>query len=292
MSTRATLRRVVAATPAGARPDELPCATIERWLRGFSADPRLRDRSLHYMPCPCCGSLQPKHAYDFFGGRKHVRCPRCGSVERHRAACFSLATRGMLHGTMLHFGPIPAMEAAITAVCPRARLTHLGVDFFATDERGRRYDVGQASSTSATLFADVRDLRGHGTGSIDSIVILHVLEHVDRIARAIGEIHRVLAPAGKALIEVPCSKVSYRGRPLAMSIDCRNETEEGRTRRCGQRDHVWRFKCTEFEQRLTHGNLSCTDTTTDTFRRAGPFATVAMKLDRPAMFPQYVCSKR
>jgi SAM-dependent methyltransferase len=39
--------------------------------------------------------------------------------------------------------------------------------------------------------------------SFDLIVCVHVLEHVDRLVEAIGELHRLLKPGGRLFVEVP-----------------------------------------------------------------------------------------
>jgi SAM-dependent methyltransferase len=57
-------------------------------------------------------------------------------------------------------------------------------------------------STRPDAFADARCLP-LADGSIDSALMLHVLEHIDRPELALSELARILRPGGQALVEVP-----------------------------------------------------------------------------------------
>ena len=99
---------------------------------------------------------------------------------------------------------------------------------------------------------------------VDVVMCNHVLEHIEDDAAAIGEIYRVLAPGGVALITVPLDYPRYR-----TFEDPSITSPEGRTCHFGQFDHIRRygkdirhrlakpgFKITEFhatpEQQVLH----------------------------------------
>jgi len=88
--------------------------------------------------------------------------------------------------------------------------------------KGRLLDVGCGWKPYRNLFAcdeyvgmewtdayrpdvvgDVRDMRMFVAGEFDSVLCNQMLEHVDDVARALSEIHRVLKPGGCLCITVP-----------------------------------------------------------------------------------------
>jgi SAM-dependent methyltransferase len=69
--------------------------------------------------------------------------------------------------------------------------------------------------------------------SVDVVICNHVLEHVEDDARALAEIHRVLAPGGVAVLQTPYSAFLRRG----LSDEAIN-TPELRAEYYGQFDHV------------------------------------------------------
>ena len=58
---------------------------------------------------------------------------------------------------------------------------------------------------SATLFGteDLFDLNPDVHGVFDTIILVHVLEHIQNDKKALDHLHSLLAPNGKVLIEVP-----------------------------------------------------------------------------------------
>ena len=247
----------------------------------------LNSSSPKMQPCPCCGAFLLRSRFLRFNGRKEAMCPVCKTVERHRAACFNLAAHGLVAANVsglrptrvLHFGPEPAMVSAITAGSVPSRLQHRGVDFF--HHNTGRYDGG-------TEFADVRALT-FPANHFDVIIAVHVLEHVDRIKTALGEIKRVLAkPHGTAILEVPC----WNRQRLTVSIDCRMDNATGRRTRCGQEDHVWRFACSAFEDMLRLSGLHCRDSKLRTTLSTLPpdVRKVGRRVLSRSAFPQYLCT--
>ena len=115
-------------------------------------------------------------------------CPGCGSIARER----------MLHRAWIeHWRPMEWAEVIETS--PRLggdyrdllarRLRYRGSDF---DRRAHQADV--------LLDLQAIDLPDN---SLDVLLTSHVLEHVPDTQRALDEIHRVIAPGGMAVIQVP-----------------------------------------------------------------------------------------
>ncbi len=71
----------------------------------------------------------------------------------------------------------------------------------------------------------------HSDGTFDAVYCSHVLEHVPDDRKAIRELHRVLAPAGWALILVPMRGDVTDEDPTIVD-------PVARQRRFGQHDHV------------------------------------------------------
>jgi SAM-dependent methyltransferase len=165
------------------------------------------------VACPCCGKRLRKFAR-FHG--QHDQCPGCGSLMRHRAMLLYL--RDVLRvpehpGDVLHVGPGAAL-----------------VRWFRTLE-GLRYVAFDLDSPLATVQGDVTDLP-FGDQSFDLILCLHVLEHVEDDRAAMRELVRVLAPGGKAVIQVPPSNRDETFEDAGIT------TPEERERVFGQWDHV------------------------------------------------------
>jgi SAM-dependent methyltransferase len=165
------------------------------------------------VACPCCGKRWRKFAR-FHG--LNDQCPSCGSLMRHRAMLLHLRDvmrmpeRG---GDVLHVGPGSAL-----------------MRWFGTLD-GLRYITLDLDSPLATVHADVRDMP-FDDASFDTILCLHVLEHVQDDRAAMRELFRVLAPEGTAVIQVPPSDREQTFEDAAIT------TPEERERVFGQWDHV------------------------------------------------------
>ena len=165
------------------------------------------------VACPCCGRRMRTFAR--FHGLPD-QCPHCGSLMRHRAMLLYL--RDVLRlpeerGDVLHVGPGPALGR-----------------WFGTLE-GVRYVTFDLDSPLATVQGDVTRLP-FDDSSFDLILCLHVLEHVDDDRAGMRELQRVLAPGGKAVIQVPPSDLDETFEDPAVV------TPEARDRVFGQWDHV------------------------------------------------------
>lgn len=211
----------------------------------------------HFLPalsssngrvCPCCGFVGEKFAE--IDGKERL-CPVCKARERHRKFCAILhcpPNRGGISWKsgaqpfrLLHFGPQMSMYRLIEAMEPP--LEQMGLDFFAP---------GYSHNRSIVSHADVTNLTFEDQTS-DGIVILHVLEHIRELDRALSELRRVLKSSGWIYVEVPCW--SLKGN---VTVDCRKYTTgEDLTRCAGQFDHVWKFDCSHFSLVLLKNGLAC-----------------------------------
>ncbi|MCC7418638.1 MAG: class I SAM-dependent methyltransferase [Acidobacteria bacterium] len=137
--------------------------------------------------CPICGWSGPQFhpaVYPAHGlWRRHAACPRCASLERHRALWF-------------------AYRAFLASCHARPRVLHLSPErcFRALFQaHASRYVTGNYDHERADARLDLEHL-GLADGSFDLIVANGVLSSVRDLAKAIDNLHRVLAPGGSALL--------------------------------------------------------------------------------------------
>ncbi len=165
------------------RRGRLAAAILRR--RGGRAAGILRHGGLRYA-CPICRG-RFRHFLAAPNGRANARCPRCGSLERHRRIWLYLRARTELFDRptrLLHLAPEPCLAQRL-----RASRT---VDYLSGDLTP---GVGMVTlDLTALHFPDA---------SFDAALCLHVLEHVADDEAAMSELHRVVRPGGWCLVEVP-----------------------------------------------------------------------------------------
>lgn len=159
--------------------------------------------------------------------RRADRCPICHATSRERLVWFWL-TRG---GAGFRFAPDP-------------RIAHFapekGLSFSIRAAAGKNYtaydfDPSRYRHLAEVRPADLSDLPIQ-SGSVDLLVCNHVIEHVPDVARALGEIFRVLAVDGVAILQVP----------IALKLETMIElgsasTPAERLAMAGQDDHLRLF---------------------------------------------------
>jgi GT2 family glycosyltransferase/SAM-dependent methyltransferase len=123
--------------------------------------------------------------------REEASCPKCGSLERHRALIEYLRLTSDFNGRrVLDIAPVRIFQKL---------LTDMGARYFSADfdeDRGAvRMDLRAAPFAS---------------GSFDVILCFHVLEHIRNDRAAIDEIVRLLAPGGRAYVQVPQHRFRHR----------------------------------------------------------------------------------
>lgn len=184
------------------------------------------------VECPCCESSFSRFLPH--RGRDRAKCPRCGSLERHRLLWLFLEQRTDLlerQGAMLHIAPEYALYRRLSQA------------------PGLRYVTGDLDSPLATHKLDVMDLP-FSTGSFDFLICNHVLEHVEDDRRALAEINRVLKAGGWAILMCPVDH--RRGATLE---DPAAVTPGDRHRLFGQGDHV-RLYGRDYAERLAEAGFS------------------------------------
>lgn len=188
----------------------------------------------HKRYCAVCDDMVVRGFRPGPDGRPDAKCPRCGSLERHRFLSLLLGVLAPdLHDLDLVVEIAPARQSTplLDRLAARRRLRlDLGAD---------KREVDALASLTALPLAD---------SSVDLLVCYHVLEHVPDDRTAMREIERVLSPHGIALIEVPIKG----GVPTEEDPDA---APDERRRRFGQTDHV-RWYGDDFDERLRGAGLS------------------------------------
>ncbi len=139
----------------------------------------------HEVHCPCCGG-----EFDSFIAHRGVhpgRCPRCGSLERHRLLIRFLRERTDLFEAsldLLHIAPEYGLQRQLQSL------------------ENLSYRSADLESPLAMDNVDLLDLP-YPDSSFDVVLCSHVLEHVEDDRLALREIHRVLACDGRAILMSP-----------------------------------------------------------------------------------------
>lgn len=136
--------------------------------------------------CPLCAFTGRRFAPTGPRLRADAACPECESRERHRLLWTYLDRE-----TDLADG-----GQTVLYIAPTGRIVE------------RLRSMGNRVIT-ADLAMDSPDVRGDltrlpvATGSVDTVLCIHVLEHIPDDCAAIQELYRVLVPGGDALVMVP-----------------------------------------------------------------------------------------
>lgn len=138
--------------------------------------------------CPICAYHGPFEDINSDTGlRRYAKCPKCGSLERHRlqylVAHSIFASLPTSHMTMLHFAPEAFLKAFFSQ------------QFF-------KYETADLSMEGVDHRVDLQSLP-FADATYDVVFASHVLEHIPDDKKAIQEIRRILRPNGIALLPVP-----------------------------------------------------------------------------------------
>lgn len=148
---------------------------------------RLDHLSTPRVTCPCCGwrGRRFRTAYFQTYRRRNAQCPKCLSLERHRAyATFYRKVEFPKDPRTLYFAPELSLRDLF-----RQRSGVL----VTTDLNGSR-GVAIRSDMTSLPFPDE---------TFDVVIQHHVLEHIPDDAKALSEVRRVLRPEGLLFIAVP-----------------------------------------------------------------------------------------
>jgi len=190
------------------------------------------------VECPVC-----KHTYRKFlpygrVSRSNALCPNCLSLERHRLIWLFLQKEtGFFTENLriLHIAPEPCFIDRFEAV------------------HGDKYITADLESPLARVKMDIHDMP-FPDASFDVVFCNHVLEHVKDDKLALGEIHRVLAPKGWGILQIPM----YFPLPDKTFEDASITSPAGREKAFGQRDHV-RLYGKDYPKRLRQAGFSVSE---------------------------------
>lgn len=165
--------------------------------------------------CPICGGHFRKLLPFGVKPRPNARCPRCGSLERHRLLWLYLKAKTNLFADDLKFLDIAPMDCLQRKFRAMPNLDYISVDL---------------ESPIAMVKMDITDMQ-FPSNYFDCIICYHVLEHIFDDRKAMAEIFRVLKPGGWAILQVPILRDKTFEDPSVTA-------PEDRERIFGQRDHV------------------------------------------------------
>lgn len=177
--------------------------------------------------CPCCGGSFRRFLPAGRARRPNARCPRCGSLERHRLIWLYLQRQTdffTLPYQVLDVAPEEFMQRKLQGL---PNISYLSIDL----ESGlamQHMDVTRLTIPDQTY---------------NVVFCNHVFEHIPDDRAAMRELHRVLKPGGWAVLQTP---IDYT----------RQETDEDpaitdpneRIRRFGQSDHVRQYGLDFFDR--------------------------------------------
>jgi SAM-dependent methyltransferase len=187
--------------------------------------------------CSVCG-YQGRFQSGGKPARIDARCPKCGSAERYRLLALWLDRHGQFLKTSdtLHFAPEKGLAMLLK-------------------ERVGRYRSADILPGRADMVLNIESIAAENA-SFDCVVCSHVLEHVDD-KKALAEIHRVLKPAGVALIMAPIIEgwaKTYENPAV--------KTPDDRARHYGQSDHV-RYYGADIRDRIRAAGFSLEEFTAE-----------------------------
>lgn len=131
-----------------------------------------------------------------WAGPEFVSAPH--SEGNHCPGCSSIARERFLHRVWIERWT-PTEWAEVIETSPRLGTRYRDLMGRRLRYRGSDYDR-RAHAADVQLDLQTLDLPDN---SLDVLLTSHVLEHVPDTARSLEEIHRVLAPGGLAVIQVP-----------------------------------------------------------------------------------------
>lgn len=167
--------------------------------------------------CPCCDGKWRTMLPAGIARRPNARCPRCGSLERHRLIWTYLQQQTdffTIPYRVLDVAPEEFMQRQLRSL---PNITYLSIDL----------ESGLAMRKMDVTKLDLADQ------SFDIIFCNHVFEHIPDDRAAMRELYRVLQPGGWAILQTPVDLQ----RPTTDEDPSIRDPQE-RLRRFGQTDHI------------------------------------------------------
>lgn len=186
--------------------------------------------SLRFMgkrfKCPICNGNFRSFLSVGIAQRENAKCPRCGSLERHRLIWMYLRNKTNFFCSrlkVLHFAPEYCFQRKFKSL---SNLDYISADLYAP---------------SAMLKIDITDIKLEDN-TFDCILCSHVLEHISDDRKAMRELYRILKPNGWAILQVPIMREKT-------FEDISIKSAEERLKYFGNRDHV-RVYGLDYKERL------------------------------------------
>ena len=173
-------------------------------------------------------------------------CPHCEALDRDRLSALFVRD---------HLPPRRGGLLRVLDIAPGKALSRFLRALPDVD-----YRSGDLDPALADEQVDITDMRQFEDVSFDLIVCSHVLEHVPDDARAMRELHRVLAPGGRAILMVPILTTATRTDEDPGVTDA-----DQRWRRFGQDDHVRMYCKRDFTERLAASGWNVAELGVETF---------------------------
>ncbi len=174
-----------------------------------------------FLPGAAVDGAKLFEKYHIIGGgyRPDYKCPACDGIDRERWQLWVLSKFTRIFSSkcrVLHFAPE----------------THLS-EFIAANSDCDYY-TGDIVPNRAMHLTDILDIQ-YKDEVFDYVVLNHVLEHVEDIGQALGEVKRVLKAKGQLILSFPiCTDIDTLEIPEI-------QTPEERLEYYGQEDHVRLF---------------------------------------------------
>lgn len=155
-------------------------------------------------------------------GYRKAGCWNCDSMDRSR----------LLYLYFTRVAPVPEDAISVLHIAPNYHVSTLFMNRpLITYIRGDKFTKGYIYPDGVQNL-DILEL-DFDDNSFDLVICNHVLEHIPDDTRAMRELFRVLKPGGKAILQVPFSKL------LEQTLqDPSITTDEAREKAFGQFDHV------------------------------------------------------
>jgi SAM-dependent methyltransferase len=140
--------------------------------------------------CPCCGWRLRAFTEGGFSlrTRHHGYCPRCNAKARHRRVWLFLQQHSNLFEDRLRLFHVSPKYSLSRRLVRMRNIEYVGAD------------ISNRPNIVLTMDVSAVPLRSR---SVDAVICVHVLEHVDDDRAAMAELHRILRPGGWTLISVP-----------------------------------------------------------------------------------------
>lgn len=153
--------------------------------------------------------------------RANALCPNCGSLERTRLVYYFIQQLQLINSDtrLLHVAP----EKCLFDIFSK----QLGNNYTAADKFEDVYSYPEGTIEMDITVIPLED------ETVDMVICIHVLEHIQDDRKAIREIYRVLKKGGVAILQVP-----YDKQRVETYEDASITSREDRRKHFGQFDHV------------------------------------------------------